>query len=100
MEPVARVPKASDVVSRVSEGSGGTAEEVGDDVEPDAGWGGEFHDGDADGDGWVEGTAGDVADGEGTGHDGHADGQSVEGIVCGALGGGGIHHHVCQCEGE
>ena len=82
------------------EGGGGTAEEVGDDVEPDAGWGGEFHDGDADGDGWVEGTTGDVADGEGAGHDGHADGETVEGIAGVGLGGGDIEDDVGEGEGE
>ena len=41
-----------------------------------------------------------AADRERAGHDRHADGQSVEGIAGGALGGGGIHHHVSQREGE
>ena len=82
------------------EGSGGSAEEVGDDVEPDAGRGGEFHDGDADGDGGVEGTTGDVADGESAGHDGHADGEAVEGVAGVGLGGGDVEDDVGEGEGE
>ena len=82
------------------DGGDGTTEEVGGDVEPDAGWGGEFHDGGTDGDGWVEGATGDVADGEGAGHDGHADGEAVERIAGVGLGGGGIEDDPGEGEGE
>src|ERR1700690_1188146 len=77
-----------------------SAKKFGDEEDPDAGPGGETHDGDTDGDAGIERATRDVADGESAGHDGHADGEAVEGISSGTFGGGGVEDDEDEREGE
>jgi hypothetical protein len=76
------------------------ASHVGGEVDPNVRGVNEFHRYQAEGDGGVEGAAGDATDGEGASHHRHADGQSVEGIAGVAFGGGGVEDDVGEGEGE
>src|ERR1700680_831528 len=83
-----------------SEGGNGSAGQIRDNVDPNLGEVYQLHHARAHGYGRVKGAAGNGADGECANHDGHTDGQPVEGVVRRALGRGDIEHDKSERKSE